>query len=207
MALSFDFDFDVTKAALLYLASMEIPNFDKYRAAKLIFLADREHLLRFGRPITGDTYSALPFGPTPNRVLGLLDGLEKVALEGDAPNSDEVAELSRCLEVINLAHPTYRAVVAPDYDFLSKTDLMALVNTLSEHGHKTFDELKVLTHGMRAYTNAWRSNGLQKKFPMPFEYFFADTPGKAGFLKELEEDQLILRKFSEPVELPKAIRA
>ena len=46
MALSFEFDFDVTKAALLYLAAKNLPNFDKYRAVKLLFLADREHLLR-----------------------------------------------------------------------------------------------------------------------------------------------------------------
>ena len=143
--------------------------------------------------------------PFANRVLSFLDGLEKVALEGDAPNSDEVAELSRCIEVTNLSHPTYRAVIAPDFDFLSKTDLLALDNIVAEHGHKSFDELKDLTHGMRAYTDAWRPNRLQKNFPMPFEYFFADALDKASFLEELEEDQLIMRKFSHPIESPKGV--
>ena len=35
MGLSFTFDFAATKAALLYLASQDLPQFDKYRASKL----------------------------------------------------------------------------------------------------------------------------------------------------------------------------
>ena len=75
MALTFKFDFEATKAVLLYLAAKELPNFDKYRASKLLFLADREHLVCFGRTITGDSYNALPYGPTPNRTLELLDAI------------------------------------------------------------------------------------------------------------------------------------
>jgi Protein of unknown function (DUF4065) len=207
MALSFEFDFEVTKAALLYLASKELPNFDKYHAVKLLFLADREHLLRFGRPITGDDYSALPYGPTPNRILCFLDGLERVANEGADPSSDEVAELARCLAVKNLAHPTYHAVVQPDLDFLSRTDLIALDSAIIEHGRKSFEDLMDLTHGMKAYTASWQPDSHKKRFPMPFENFFADAPEKIDFLNELEEDQEILRKFSQPLEISKVMGA
>ena len=200
MPLSFQFDFDATKTALLYLASKELPEFDKYRAVKLLFLADREHLLRYGRTITGDSYNALPYGPTPDRTLELLNGLERVALEGTAPPSDMVADFARLIEVADLAHPTYHVSSEPDLDALSESDLMALDAVVREHGRKSFDELRDLTHGMKAYTNAWRIDSARRKFPMSFEDFFADDPGKADFLMEIEEEQKLARLFpAEPV--------
>lgn len=207
MSLSFDFNFEVTKAALLYLASKELPEFDKYRAVKLLFLADREHLLRFGRTITGDSYSALPYGPTPDRTLDLLSGLERVVLEGKEPNSNEVAELSKNFSVADLAHPTYHAKCKPDFDALSKSDLMVLDSVLSKHGRMNFNELMTLTHGLKAYTLAWRNDSDRKKFPMAFEDFFAEEPDKAEFLKEIEEEQQLTKLFSSKLEIPKVMRA
>ena len=207
MALSFNFDFEVTKAALLYLASKELPEFDKYRAVKLLFLADREHLLRFGRTITGDSYSALPYGPTPDRILELLNGLEIVALEGKDPISDEIAELSKCFIVADLAHPTYHASSKADEDSLSKSDILVLDQVVDQHGRKNFKELMKLTHGMRAYTAAWRNNLARKKFPMTFEDFFAEEPDKEEFLKEIEEEQHLARLFPSKSAPPQVMSA
>lgn len=194
MALTFTFDFEATKAALLYLAS-RLPHFDKYRASKMLFLADREHLLRFGRPITGDSYSALPYGPTPDRVLDLLDGLEKIALEGKAPMSDELADLAKHFDVAADEHSNYQAKSQPNFEALSRSDIKVLDHVVEEHGQKTFNELKTLTHGMKAYTNVWRPNEVRRKYPIAFEDFFAEDPDKAAFLKELEENQQLHRDF------------
>jgi uncharacterized phage-associated protein len=195
MALTFTFDFEATKAALLYLALQELPSFDKYKASKLLFLADREHLLRFGRTITGDAYSALPYGPTPANTLDLLDALERVAIQGQDPMNDQVAELERAMDLSNLEHPTYHAKVDPNPDALSRSDLRVLDHVIQEHGRKSFNELKAMTHGMRAYTNVWRDNDTRKRFPMAFEDFFADVPEKAEFLDELEENQKLEKAF------------
>lgn len=48
--------------SILYLALKGI-ELDQYKAVKLLYLADREHLRRFGRPITFDKYVAMKFGP------------------------------------------------------------------------------------------------------------------------------------------------
>lgn len=201
MALSFKFDFEVTKAALVYLASKNLPHFDKYRAVKLLFLADREHLLRFGRPITGDKYSALPFGPTGDRILKLLGALESVALEGETAKGSEVAELVASLAVAEDEYSTYHAKIEPDLDALSKSDIKVLDHVVEEHGLKSFDELKNYTHGMHAYKAAWREVEGQRKFPITFDDFFAEEPEKAEFLKELQENQAIAGTF------PRAIHA
>lgn len=207
MALAFEFDFQVAKAALLYLASQRLPDFDKNRALKLLFLADREHLVRFGRPITGDDYSALPFGPAPNRLLAFLNSLEKVILEGADPDCDEVAELARCLDVTEIAHPIYTPKVEADLDFLSKTDRIVLDSVAANQGHSGFDELVKLTQGMKAYAIAWRPQSLARKFPMPFESFFADFPEKADILEELEADQALTQSLVRAAQAQKVMSA
>lgn len=195
MTLHFEYDFEATKAALLYLAAQRLPNFDKYRALKLLFLADREHLLRFGRTVTGDSYSALPFGPTPDATHKLLDDLESVTVKGNDTDDPQVLELVRSLAVREVPYPEYEPQEAPDLDVLSESDRMVLDQVAAEHGHKTSQELKDLTHDMAAYRRAWRKNPCQRKLPMRFEDFFAETPDRMAFLKEIQEHQFLSEVF------------
>jgi hypothetical protein len=57
--------FDAHKAleVILYVAG-SVP--DMYRALKVLYFADREHLGRYGRLICGDTYVAMRLGPVPS---------------------------------------------------------------------------------------------------------------------------------------------
>jgi len=200
MKLEFVFDFEATKAALLYLASKHLPDFDKYKVCKLLFLADREHLLRFGRTITGDSYHALPYGPTPSETLNLLDGLEAVVIEGNEPANEKVDDLVHSLRLTDVRYPQYEPQADADMDSLSESDIWILDQIAGEHGTKGFAELKALTHGLAAYTRAWQENGVGKKFRMSFEDFFAETPERAGFLKEIAEKQFLTRLFPGPPE-------
>lgn len=195
MTLNFTFDFGAMKAALLYLASKHLPNFDKYRALKLLFLADREHLLRFGRPITGDSYNALPFGPTPAATHKLLDGLESVTIEGDDTEDPKVLELVKSLCVGEIPYPVYQPREAPDMDALSETDLIVLDHVAAEHGSKEFKQLKDLTHEMAAYKRAWRDDQNRKRFAMKFEDFFVETPDRLDLLADIKEKHLLEEIF------------
>ncbi|MBL8174959.1 MAG: SocA family protein [Bryobacterales bacterium] len=199
MDLQFQYDFEATKAALLRLAAKGLP-FDKYRACKLLFLADREHLLRFGRPITGDNYNALPLGPTPSQTLTLLDQLDAVLVEGgELPQDPRVRELADAFEAsTNTEYPQYVAKVEPDPEALSETDVMVLDDIAKRHGNAGFLDLKRLTHELKAYSSAWRQNEVRRKFPMRFEDFFADDPDKLDFLKELQQHQFLKRTLAAP---------
>jgi hypothetical protein len=68
MTVTFQFDFEKALTALVYLASNPetVPAFDKYKAGKLLFLADKYHLVRYGRPILGDFYKAQGSGVWPD---------------------------------------------------------------------------------------------------------------------------------------------
>ena len=66
--ISYQFDKDKAIAALLYIAK-EIADVqgmsDKYAALKILYFAEKKHLVEFGRLITNDRFAALKFGPVP----------------------------------------------------------------------------------------------------------------------------------------------
>jgi len=63
--------FDARKAieVLLYIAA-RVP--DMYKALKVLYFADLEHLQRYGRQICGDSYVAMRHGPVPSGAYDLV---------------------------------------------------------------------------------------------------------------------------------------
>ena len=41
---------------LAYLAQADLPDLSKLKVAKLLYFCDKYHLLKYGRPVTGDVY-------------------------------------------------------------------------------------------------------------------------------------------------------
>ncbi|MDR3306077.1 MAG: SocA family protein [Endomicrobium sp.] len=65
---------DVKVQTICYILSkLNIPSVDKIKLIKLIFLADKYHLLNYARTITDDTYYAMPYGPVGGDTLNLLN--------------------------------------------------------------------------------------------------------------------------------------
>ncbi len=52
--------------ALAYFASHGIRDLTKLKAAKLLYYVDKYHLLKYGRPVIGDHYVCMDFGPVPS---------------------------------------------------------------------------------------------------------------------------------------------
>ena len=194
--LKFAFDFEKTKAVLLHLASKNLPEFTKYKAVKLLFLADREHLLRFGRTITGDSYDALPYGPVPAHVLTTLGGMETILSEEGQPQvTPDAQTLAKSFVLEAGEYPTYRAIEAPDLEQLSESDIIVLDKIAAEFGHNSFRSIYNYTHALKAYTSVWQDGSTRRKFPMRFEDFFLDAPEKMPMLEEITEDQAIREAF------------
>jgi uncharacterized phage-associated protein len=151
MAVQFQFDLDKTIAAITYLASRKVARLDKYTLSKLIVLADKAHLVRYGRTITGDTMFALPHGPIPTRTLDLLNSVEKNFLfDADAAALAQHLKLDR-----KYSNPHFHAEQSSDEDALSDSDRQALDEVLERYGNMGFDQLKSITHGMYAFQAAW----------------------------------------------------
>ena len=111
--LRFRFNAEKFVNAVAYLAQ-NCPGSTKLTICKHLYLADKEHLVRYGRPVLGDHYYKLPHGPIPTRGLDLLRG------RATAP---ENALLDKYVSVVGEAvHPKRQ----PNRKVFSKTDLEVL---------------------------------------------------------------------------------
>src|SRR5947209_4648782 len=69
------FSFSHRKATqtLNFFARQAGGSLNKMKALKLVYFADRYHLRRFGRPVVGDEYLAMTYGPVPSGTKDLAE--------------------------------------------------------------------------------------------------------------------------------------
>ena len=188
MPVQFTIDWEKSLAALVYLASKNLPEFDKYKACKLIFLADKYHLVQYARPITGDVYFAVEYGPIPSQILDRIKALER--------GEDEEME-AMLGKNPRFSYPHFTAKAEINFSALSQSEIIALDRIAELFGSKNFAELKSITHAMPAYSRAWdaRSEG-SKRAPMQFEDFFEeDAEAVQGAFQEMIEQHAVESVF------------
>ena len=125
--MDFKVDKDKAKAALLYICA-NVPGIDKHKLYKILYFAEQKHLVNYGRPITGDAFIKMEYGPVPsyvkNKVENILDPDGSVNNEGIRVIANEY----------------------PDLDELSESDIECLDNSISENKDKSFAKLTNDSH-------------------------------------------------------------
>jgi len=190
----FQLDTDKTAAAIVFLAASGTRDLTKYKIVKLLFLADKYHLVRYGRTITGDRICAMDYGPVPSVALDALNiflGLEK--------GNPAALEISRQLSeyiTVDTKHRNKHFITFRTFDFnryLSPSDLEALKAVVEEHGRKSFEELKAMTHELFAYRKAWGDRASDNP-TIRFEDLFVEDPDAIeGAFEEMIENYELLR--------------
>lgn len=102
---------------------------------KLLYLADRQALLRWGRPITTDRYFSMDRGPVLSRVLDL-------ATDGEDPGAPSIW-------ANHIGEPSGYEIqlrTDPGRDELSDAEVSLLDEIFRDHGAKSRWELVRLTH-------------------------------------------------------------
>jgi uncharacterized phage-associated protein len=196
--LAFRFDLDKFINALAYFASQGIRDLTKLKATKLLYLADRYHLFHFARPIIGDRYIAMDFGPVPEGAFQLLSRI----LE-PAEVQDEARQ--RSLEILDVyrgwrrqyKYPVLRARRRPDLDTFSESEIEALAATVKEFGGRPASALVDLTHHHRAYKRADADRVPGSSVELPYEYFFEDAPADAQPVMALAKQEQEDRDFAD----------
>ena len=104
---------------------------------KLLYLADREALLRWGRPISTDRYVSMDRGPVLSRLLDL-------ATDGDDPGAPSIWASSI------RAPGNYEVELKAEAgdDELSEAEIHLLDAIFAEHGRKNRWELVKLTYAL-----------------------------------------------------------
>lgn len=134
-------DSDAAATAVAYLAKRaKWPTL--FSIGKLLYLADKEHLSRYGRQIIGDYYTAMQLGPVPSAVYNSLK-----ALRGDEVGDWEHKPLTARLRgLIEIRGKNVVPKAEPDLDWLSDSDIACLDFILDRYGSSSFEELKQVTH-------------------------------------------------------------
>jgi uncharacterized phage-associated protein len=146
------YQFNLAKAVQVAALIVErLGETDKIKLIKLIYLADREHFIRTGMPITGDRQVAMPFGPVPSNTLD--------AINGQVPGADEL--VFRFLHVTN---NKIRLHKSPGKAALSADEVESLNKVLKAHGKKAPWALADETHRLPEY-NACYVEGTSTTIP------------------------------------------
>lgn len=163
------FKFNQQKAieAILYLVSKApVPNL--YGICKFLYLADKASLDKYGRFIFGDSYIAMREGSTPSNAYNLLKDLR------ENPTND----LKREGFYIRASRP-------PELEYLSRSDIECLDQTLKEFGGQdSWTKRKNACHDT-AWQTAWDKKGTSKSYPISIEdvvELFEDSDELVGYL-------------------------
>jgi hypothetical protein len=132
---------------ILWLANQR-PGIDIYHVVKSAFLADKDHLNRYGRPVTGDDYEADVYGPRGRCIWRLLrhQPLELLALDSNGSDLP--------FRVLDEQKWAVQADREPNLRILSRSDIDCLQRALTEVADLSFAELVELTHQEPAYIAA-----------------------------------------------------
>jgi uncharacterized phage-associated protein len=161
------------------LIASRMPGVTQYYICKIIFFADREHFLDWGRPITGDRFVAMEHGPVPSFTYDLLKN-------GSGQPDEVIDDLSARIRIENSGNKIcVFSKNVNDFGCLSKSDLDYLETAIVEYGRKSFGELKALSHKDQAYESAWSRPGFNNEMDISF---WLEKPELA--LSQLEEMKL-----------------
>jgi uncharacterized phage-associated protein len=185
---SFDFDIEKAVAATVYIANRHPSELTQAKLFKMLYFADRDHLVRYCRPITGDKYSAMKDGPVPSNLYNAFKGIETRA-------SDHARLLASFLRLDhNHQFPWIEATAPPDEAQLSKSDIACLERVVKEYGRMTFSQVRAIAHDTAAWTNAWAQRGKKDSATMLFEDFFEDDANAIAGVKEEMVENFALRQ-------------
>lgn len=176
----FKLDWERTIQAIDFIAAQK-PNLTQFFISKIVYLADKEHLLDYGRPITGDRIVAMPDGPVPSAVLDIVKGNPHCP-----PNAIALAE--ERLEAKKYGKLFYvRSKGVNDFSKLSGSDKEYLAAAVERYGSMSFDDLWKFVHEDAAYKSAWAARGDSQSVDMDVSIWLNELENPALAKRQLEE--------------------
>ena len=174
-AMEITFPFDREKAIQTVLWFSRHRKIDKLKLLKILFFADREHLIQYGRPIVGGKYCAMALGPVHSEVFDLIKEAEKKKVKEFSVTDNNIQAKGNAVY---------------DEQHFSESDLDILEKIEQKYGKKDQFALIPITHRLKAWADNAPNPGSKKSNPMPYEDFFKDYRSqKSKNMRELIDDQ------------------
>lgn len=143
-------EFELNKAksvtALLYICQKLGGSWDKYSLLKILYFAEEKHLVKYGRPITGENIIAMKHGPVPS------------------VSYDHVKRSPQSERYFAIEDDVVTAKQLPDLDYMSNSDIRCIDESIDENASLNFTGLKRKSH-TEAYDRAVAERGLNTVIP------------------------------------------
>ncbi len=183
--------FNYKKAVQLlnYFAKTEDGQINKMKALKLVWLSDRLHIRKYGRPIINDIYFAMKLGPVPSNTKDLIEGSEFLS-------DEELSYRNKFLELIDQNQRYYKSIEKVDATVFSQTD-RDCIKTIVEHFVKIDPfQLSEISHKYPEWTKFEQAlqKGESSRFQMDYEDFFENPTAISDPLFEENEELLAMAK-------------
>lgn len=107
-----------------------------HKLSKILYFADQKHLVEFGRPIIGDTYQAMNYGPVPHSTYNLAKNATPSQFSKHGGHTLLLEDYDDAI-----------------FEELSITDMEFLSESVIENKNLTFKELTNKSH-----KEAWTKN-------------------------------------------------
>jgi uncharacterized phage-associated protein len=146
MPSQFEFQPDKALAVASYLAQRSGETM--YTILKMVYVADRFHLERYGRPITGDNFIAMDESACPSRIYDSMK-----ALRGQKDKKNFLPNSEKYLEVDPTTHDV-SVKDMPSIDVLSASDIECLDEVISILKRRGRWEIRDMAHDA-----AWKKTG------------------------------------------------
>lgn len=188
MNIRFRFDPEKLVQALAFFGERGINDLDRMKAAKLLFHADKYHLLRYGRPVIGDQYACMEYGPVPSTSLNVMNDV----IANDPKFPPVLKELfDSYIDVHRLfrKHPVFRAKRPADREVFSESDIEALNWSVDKFGKKSGWQLSQESHEEPSWRIANASRRAGSSVTMDYRHFFEGHPEAKDILRFIEAQQ------------------
>ena len=120
----------------------------QYYVGKICYFADKEHLLDYGRPVTGDRYVAMEHGPVPSSIRDILKK------DYGVPD-DVLEEFHKRVHIHTDGNKQHMSSTGKkEFKHLSGSDQEYLLAALNKYGSMSFGELREISHD-EAWAEAW----------------------------------------------------
>ena len=170
---------------ILYIVEKSDGSINKYNLMKILFEADKHHMQKHIRPVTGDRYIKMKKGTVPVETLSIINGRVKEVKKclGGAEMDKLPFQHNREKHLVVSKEKAYRGC-------LSKSDIKALDQGIKEYGGLKPDEVEKKNHQEKC----WKDTPDGKQI----NYEDIITEGKT-----IESNEVVdyLRKYSRSIAL------
>ena len=150
-----------TEALLFVCNKLEVP--DKHKISKILYYADKTHLEKYGRLITGDRYVKMDYGPVPSWIYDLIK-----------KNDTEP-------EIVEVKGYSLKPLRRENIDEMSESDIECLQEAIKGYADKSFQELVNESHD-----ETWHA-GTENK-PFTDDEFLLTLPNREEIAEFIKED-------------------